>query len=329
MNIRKLMSLMVMAVALGGFAAESRTVAVFVQNRTQTPGMDTATGAIRERLVSGLAEVDGLMVVDSTMATDAFNTSPNVAKALGCDYVIAVGIVGASSMKREVGGRASTVFSLRMSMKVTDVRGTVLDGMPTWSQKLPVLDAAGDPMGFYDTLLDQWATDAVAAIAQKSQTWRQPSAAAVADVPFRISTTADRPIAALESQTKGVKGELLAELRKVVGGATVEVDGITVGTSPCEIRTTPGLHRLKVTRAWMNPYEATISVVSGGFLEVSLELSAEGVAKWGTMEKVQADAAERYGRAALDRGVRVNVDTANWRDGAIGGLIPAAVIKEN
>lgn len=329
MSIRKLLTLMVAIVALCGFSAENKKVAVFVQNRTQTPGMDGATGAIRERIVSGLAEIEDLTVVDSTMATDAFNASPNVAKALGCDYVIVVGIVGASSMKRLVGGRTSTVFSLRMSMKVTDVSGAAMDGMPTWSQKLPVLDAAGDPMGFYDTLLDQWAEDAVAAIAQKHAKWRTPTAEAVAAVPFLISTTADRPIAALESQTKGVKSELLAELRKVVGGATVAIDGITVGTAPCQIKATPGLHRLKVSRAWMNPFEETISVTDGGSLEVSLELSAEGIAKWGTMEKVQADAAARYAHAAMERGVKVNIDTTNWRDAALGGVIPAAIIKEN
>ena len=290
--MRKIVSVLVSVIALFGWADEKK-VAVFVQNRTQTPGMDAATGAIRERFVSGLAEVAGLSIVDSTMAADAFNASPNVAKALGCDYVIVIGVIGASSMNRQVNGRTSAVYSLRMSMKVTDVNGTSLDGMPTWSSKLPVLDASGDPMGYYDTLLDQWAADAVAAVAQKSLKWCPPSAKAVAEVPFRILTTVDRPIAALESQTKGVKNELLAELRKVIGGASVELDGVTVGTAPCEILATPGLHHLKVTRAWMTPYQATISVTDGGSLEVALEMSAEGVARWGTIEKIQADAAAR------------------------------------
>ena len=325
--MKKIVVLLVAAVTMCGWAGEKK-VAVFVQNRTQTPGMDTATGAIRERLVSGLAEVDGLTVVDSTMATDAFNASPNVAKALGCDYVIVIGVVGASSMNRNVNGRTSTVYSLRMSMKVTDVNGASLDGLPTWSSKLPVLDASGDPMGYYDTLLDQWAQDAVGAIAQKSPNWREPSAVDVAEVPFRILTTVDRPIAALESQTKGVRNELLAELRKVVGGATVELDGVTVGTAPCEIRATPGLHHLKVRRAWMTPYQATISVTDGGSLEIALEMSAEGVERWGTIEKIQADAAERYARAAMERGVKINIDTANWRDAALGGVVPTAIIKD-
>lgn len=325
--MKSLVVLMMSVFALCGWAAEKK-VAVFVQNRTQTPGMDAATGAIRERFVSGLAEIEGLTVVDSTMATDAFNASPNVAKALGCDYVIVIGIVGASSMNRPVNGRTSTVYSLRMSMKVTDVSGTSLDGMPTWSNKLPVLDASGDPMGYYDVLLDQWAQDAVAAVAQKCPKWRPPSAVAVSEVPFRVLTTIDRPIAALESQTKGVKNELLAELRKVVGGATVELDGVTVGTAPCEILATPGLHHLKVSRAWMTPYQATISVTDGGSLEVALEMSAEGVARWGTIERLQADAAERYARAAMERGVKINIDTANWRDAALGGVVPTAIIKE-
>lgn len=301
------------AVALTGLAADKK-IAVFVQNRTSA-AIDV--GAVRERFIAGIAEVDGITVVDSTMATDAFNASPNVARQLGVDYVAVVGIVGASSIKRPVNGRVSTVYSLRIATKITDANGASVSGIPTWVRQLPILDAAGDPIAYYDMLLDQWSQEAVGAVAQSALRWRAPSAA-LADVPFRISTTADRPIAEFESQTKGLGGERLAELRKVAGGATVEIDGMAVGTAPCEIRTSPGLHKLRVTREWMAPYEATVSVVSNGSIEVALELSAEGVAKWGSIEKVQADAAERYAKAVLDRKTEIKIDTSKWRDAALG-----------
>jgi len=311
--MKRLLMLAMAAVATAGLAADKK-IAVFVQNRTQT-AIDV--GAVRERFIAGLAEVDGFAVVDSTMATDAFNASPNVAKQLGVDYVAVVGIVGASSIKRVVNGRTSTIFTLRIATKLTDANGTSVSGIPTWTRQLPILDAQGDPASFYDMLFDQWVPEAVGAVAQSSQKWRAP-AVAVADVPFRISTTADRPIAEYESQTKGLGGERLAELRKVAGGATVEIDGIAVGTSPCLFRTSPGLHKLRVTREWMAPYEATVSVVSNGSLEVALELSAEGVAKWGSIEKVQADVAERYAKAVMDRGTKITIDTSKWRDAALG-----------
>jgi len=317
--MKKLLLFALAAMSLAGLAGEAKpvvqkTIAVFVQNRTQAP---IDVGAVRERFIAGLAEVDGLTVVDSTMATDAFNSSPNVAKQLGVDYVAVVGIVGASSVKRVVNGRDSTVFSLRMTTKITDANAASVAGFPTWTRQLPILDAAGDPMAYYDMLLDQWQQEAVASVAQSAQKWRAPTIG-VADVPFMISTTADRPIAEYESQTKGLGGERLAELRKVAGGATVEIDGIAVGTAPCAFMTSPGLHKLRVTREWMQPYEATVSVVSNGAIEVALELSAEGVAKWGSIEKVQADTAERYAKAVLDRKTDIKIDTSKWRDAALG-----------
>jgi len=311
--MKLLMMIAMVVAAMAGMAAEKK-IAVFVQNRTQA-AIDV--GAVRERFIAGLAEVAGITVVDSTMATDAFNASPNVAKQLGVDYVAVVGIVGASSVKRSVNGRESTVFSLRMTTKITDSNAASVSGFPTWTRQLPILDASGDPMAFYDMLLDQWQQEAVASVAQSAQSWRVPTAA-LADVPFLISTTADRPIAEYESQTKGLGGERLAELRKVAGGATVEIDGIAVGTAPCAILTSPGLHKLRVTREWMQPYESTVSVVSNGSIEVALELSAEGVAKWGSIEKVQAETAERYAKAVLERKTDIKIDTSKWRDAALG-----------
>lgn len=310
-----LFTLLALSVSVA-FAADKR-VAVFVQNRTQTAGMDTAVGAVRERLVGSIAGVPGFTVVDSTLATDAFNDAPNVAKQIGCDYVAVAGIVGASSVKRNMGGRLNTVFTLRMTLKITDVNGDSVDGLPTWSRQFPVLDAADDPMAYYENLFDQWAADVTAALSVKAPKWRSPSELKANEVGFHVGTSIDKTVAELESQTKGTKGEQLAELRKIVGCAAVELDGVVIGSAPGDFKASKGLHKLRVTRAWMKPYEATVSVAEGMNLDVALELSDEGVAKWGTVEALRADLARRYAEAAKERGIKINIDSANWRD--VGG----------
>lgn len=324
-----------------------KKMAVFVQNRARVVGMDDEVDGVRDRLSAALAEVDGLSVLDSSQIADSFRrykvttaeeraelvsgvflggSVSRIAKMLECDYIAAATIVNASSMRRNVGGRLSTVFTLRMTLKIMDSSGASVDGMPIWVRQLPILDAADEPMNYYQMLFDQWATDMTAAVAQKAPHWRTPASKAETTVAFYVSTTIDKTVAELESQTKGAKGEQLQELRRVVGGVTVELDGAVIGSSPGPFRVAPGLHQLKVSRAWMKPYTATISVSEGTSLEVALELSDEGVKKWGTIEAMRADLAKRYAEAARERGVRVNFDTSKWRDVGNSGI---RVIKDN
>lgn len=318
-----------------------KKVAVFVQNRTREKALDDEVDGIRDRFTAALAAVDGLQLIDSSQIADSFRkykvtadeekkelvtgiftggSIPNVARMLGSDYIIAVSVVGASSMRRKMGDQQNTVFTLRMTTKIMDASGANVSSVPNWTGTFPVLDEAGDdPMNYYNILIDRWVGESVNQIAAGALKWRKPTSAASAMVAFRVTTSIDKVVTELESQTKGAKGELLADLRKVVGGATVELDGAVVGTAPGEFRAAPGLHQIKVTRQWMQTYTATVNIVDGLQLDIALEMSEAGLAKWGSAEAIRADVAKRYGEAALKRGVKVNIDTANWRDGVLGG----------
>jgi len=338
--MKKLLFLALAIVTMGAWA--DVRVAVFVQNRTKVPGMDDAIDGIRDRLTASMSEVEGFSVIDSSQVADTFRkykitveeeksglvsgiftggSVPNVARMLGCDFIVAASVVSAGSIRRNIGGTPATVFNLRMSLKVMDATGASVYGLPVRPYTFPATDVADDPMNFYNLLLDQWTTDTTAALAQQAPKWRKASPEAVAGVEFEIRTTIDQTIAELESQTKGAKGEDLAQLRKVVGGVTVELDGAVIGSAPNRFRATPGLHQLRVTREWMKPYQATINVQAGMVLQVALEMSAEGVAKWGTLEALRSEIARNYAQAAMTRGIKVNIDSSKWRDVGTGGAI--------
>ena len=70
----------------------------------------------------------------------------------------------------------------------------------------------------------------------------------------------------------------------------------------------------------MKPYFATVNVQPGMTLNVALEMSEEGMRKWGSLEALRADVARRYADAARERGVKVNIDTTNWRDVGTSGV---------
>ena len=319
-----------------------KTIAVFVQNRTRVPGMDDEVDGVRDRLSVAFAQVDGFAVMASAQIVDVFRrykvstedektgvfagiftggSVPRIAQMLGCDYIAAATIVSASSMHRNMGGRTSTVFTLRMTLKVMDANGASVDCLPTWVKQYPVLDSVDDSMNFYQMLFDQWAEDLTAAIAQKSLNWRKPCVLPAKAVAFHVSTTIDDSIPDLDSQTKGANGEMLQELRRIAGGVTVEIDGAVVGSAPGDFQVASGLHQLRVTREWMKPYTATVNIVDGTSINVALEMSDEGMAKWGSLEALRADIARRYAEAVRERGVKVNIDTSGWRDVGNSGIM--------
>lgn len=336
-----------MAMALPAFlaaeeaASEPRKVAVFVKNNTKVPGMDDEVDGIRERLVSAMAAYDGFAVLDPGQIADAFRkykvtaeeekrnlvpgifsggSVPNVAKMTGCDYIVAASIVGASRMSRNVGGTLAEVYSLRMSVKVMDSSGKSVYGIPVKPYTFPAADSTSSPMDCYGILFDRWAEESAANLSSSSGKWRKPAVAGQELVSFEVRTTIDETLSELESRTKGANGEQLADLRKVVGGVTVELDGAVIGSAPNIFKATKGLHQLCVRREWMKPYTATVNIQDGMVLQVALEISDAGMAKWGAMEGLRAGIAREYAAAAKERNIKVNLDSSQWRDVGTGTL---------
>jgi curli biogenesis system outer membrane secretion channel CsgG len=67
---------------------------------------------------------------------------------------------------------------------------------------------------------------------------------------------------------------------KVSAVATIEVDGLAVGTAPGKLTVKPGLHKLRVVREGYKPWERTVNFTNGQTLNVGLEMSEAGYARW-------------------------------------------------
>jgi hypothetical protein len=243
-----------------------------------------------------------------------------VGQMLGADYVMTASIVSADRAALTVGGTPMFSFTLRMTVKVSEaVQGSSVYG-DNWTRKYPVTaaNATGtDASVFYNELLDAWAIETGAKMAASSKTWRRVEAAPVQMVSFTVSTTIDELIQGLESGVRA-PNELLNEMRHVVGGATVEIDGATVGSSPGTFQVAPGLHQMRVKRAWMKDWQQTVNIQNGSNFKVALELSDAGMQKFQSMEKLKAQIAMDYAEAMAVKGIKVNFDTAAWRDVSVG-----------
>ena len=313
-------------------------IAIFVKNQTRTVGMDDEVDGVRDRISAELAGA-GLIVLDKAEIADGFNrfkvttdeerrgviegiftggSTVRVAQMLGCDYVMLVSIVGASHLARNVGEKPVTIFTLRMTSKVNEAaQGSSVYGS-NWSNKLPVPGVAGaDELNYYNDLIDQWAKATGEEIAGKVQTWRRAEPADATLVDFSVATTIDELIQGLESGVRA-PNELLDEMRRLVGGVTVEIDGATVGSSPGTFKASPGLHQLRITRQWMKPWQQTVNIQPGATFRVALELSDAGLQRYQSQEAFRAAAAVAYAEAMMRKGVKVNFDTAAWRDVSVG-----------
>lgn len=336
--LRSLLFAMALSLTFVLEAGSPRRVGVIMRNSSTRRSLDAQIPSVRERLEAMFASLECFTLV-SLPDLEKAEVSPNLLRAFKCDYLVVGSVVSASSLKRTIGSSPATVNSLRMTLKVLDANGNGIDALPFWERKIPVLGEASDVDVSFDMLFEKWIHDVKLAVQEKSSNWpevlppsstekpvvssvqNEPSVGAenvapVKAVTFLVTTTIDQPVDEYASRTKGVNGEILVEVRKIVGGAVVKIDGVTEGSCPGTFTASPGIHRIEVIRPWMKPYVDESFRVREGMrpFVVPLEMSEDGIRKWGTVEKLQADLAKRYATAAWQRGIKINVDTANWRD---------------
>jgi hypothetical protein len=311
-------------------------IAIFIKNNTRVPGMDDEVDGVRDRLAAELAGA-GLTVLDKAEIADGFTrlkvtaaeekaglvdglltgaSTVRVGQMLGCDYILVGSINRASHTQRMAGDKPVTVYSLTVTWKLSEAaNGASVDG-GNWPGKLPVpgqYTDGGDALNYYSDLVDQWVTATAGRLAERKNTWRRAAAADAVLVEFTVSTTLDQLVNGLENGVRA-PNELLDEMRRLVGGATVFIDGLAVGGSPGTFKAAPGIHTLRVEREWMKPFEKPVNIAPGASFNIALELSDAGLARYKSLEGFRAGVAVAYAEAAWRKGIKVNFDTAAWRD---------------
>ncbi len=319
-------------------AAQNPKIAIFVKNNTTVRGLDDKVDGVRDILAAELAGA-GLTVLDKAEITDSFTrfkvtaaeekaglvdglltgaSTVNVGKMLGCDYILAVAINRASHTSRVAGDKPVTVYTLGVSWKASETaNGAAVDGKGVWPNgKLPVPGQyAGDDeaLNYYSDLADRWAEETAMQLAERKNMWCRTAPADAQMAEFTVSTTIDELVNGLENGVRG-PNELLDEMRHLVGGATVFVDGLAVGGSPGTFKAPAGIHTLRVEREWMKPWEKPVNIAQGAAFKVALELSDAGMARYKSLEAFRAGVAIDYAEAAMRKGIKINFDTAGWQD---------------
>lgn len=314
-------------------------VAIFAKNQSTKRYLDDEIDPMRDVISAELAG-QNMIILDPSEVVAGFNrykvttmeersglidglftggSAVRVAQMIGADYLVLISLINADVRSRAMGGQNITTFQTMLSVKVLEAgQGSSVYGQ-NFQERYPVNTSVStaDEMTYFHDLVYNSAEKIGIALASGASHWRRPDAADTALVSFSVKSTIDQLVDGLENGVRA-PNELLDEMRRSVGGVTVEVDGATVGSTPGVFKVAPGLHQVRVTRQWMQPWQRTVNIYDGLELNVGLELSDEGLAKFKSLEGFRALTALTYAEAAYRKGIKINFDTQNWRDISIG-----------
>ena len=243
----------------------------------------------RETAAHAVAKIDAPGSTNALDSALAQNTSAlSLAQNLGADYLLQVTLAGYNIDVRPIdayGVKAiNETRTLRITYKILDGQtGASLAAdtvkVSTLVQQTPnAIQVSADSL---DELLDQASVKVAASLKSRIASGRITAPAAASLVTVTLQTeAADLTIPDIRIGVENTVTISESKLKVSTLAATVEVNGIAVGTAPGQITVRPGLGKLRVTRAGFKPYERTVNFLAGQSLTVALELSEDGYARW-------------------------------------------------
>ena len=227
------------------------------------------------------ADLDAILS-NSTSAT-------RLAQNLGADYVLSAAITTFGRQTKAFSGygveTVNTTSTMRVTYKLLDaVGGGSVTAGDVRSQVTTRADAnAATASDTVNDLLDDASAKLAEQVQQKlarRQVRDKPdNELAFARVSF-VATAQDLNVPDVVKQPDGEYTITANPLRLQVQGATVEVNGVTVGSTPGPLEVPKGLNKLRITRDDFVPWERTVSFRDGQTLEVALVMTDAGRAKW-------------------------------------------------
>lgn len=284
-------------------AADTPRVALFVQNRAGA-AFDSRLGAFADTIAGDLSQAGfsvvrpedtldrsaasptdaaypdalhrALELLQSAKDESAVDTTPseaasalNVARTLDADCLVMASII--SVAENEVRSTAyglptsSRTRVLRIGLRVLSGR----DGSQLYGDRVVVTDriidtayqqtAAGDQL---DMMLDQGSRE----IASRVQS---------------AVTSGTLDTASLAGSAAAAAADEIEVTVNAPRAATVELDGVAIGTAPGTFRMAPGVHRLRVSKEGYAAWENSVKLRDGQTLDIALEYSGTGLDRRG------------------------------------------------
>ncbi len=222
------------------------------------------------------------------------NTSAlRLAQNLGADFILIPSITSYGTEKKSYTGNdiqtLNVTHRLRVSYKIVEagLGGAVHGG--SFVSENTTRDSANlqtDSTDTLNSLLDDAADQLAEAIVASGKSLPTEVAKA-ALVSFKIVCTMTDPrqqpilIDSLKLDSGGkVFGPNFAGGTMQPFDVTVELDGVAIGSAPGELKATPGLHKLRLSREDFQDWTRTVNIYNGQSLRVALNMSEAGYERW-------------------------------------------------
>ena len=238
------------------------------------------------------APVDDTSARAAASAEAAFldqSSALRLAQNLGADYVLHASITSYAETRRNITAYGNSLtnydFTLRVAYKVLDAQGggsLTGDVAKVSHSEQAASGSSASVSGVLDDLLDEAAQQIAASLRTRVTAGRIAAAKPAAkSVSITVNVEAADlfiPDVRIGAENVVTVGE--SKFKVLPLNATVEVDGVAVGTAPGKITVKPGFSRLRLSREGFEPWERTINAVDGQTLTIAMTMSPEGLARF-------------------------------------------------
>lgn len=284
---------------------DNYTVAIFTTSRVKEA--DAELGALEDYITGRVTDLNFRVISGETALNAVSSLAPGakptdldaqlaqgtsavrLAQTLGANYLLQVSIAGADSAKNNVDAygvkQTNDVRTVRVTYKILDGNNGASLAADTVRVSRTYQNTAGnttDRSNIFNELLDDAATKVAASLKRQIDRGRiVASSPGQGLVTITLTTElADVYIPDVRIGAENTVSISDSKFKVSALAATVEVDGIAVGTAPGTIEVRGGLHKLRVVREGFKPWERTVNFTNGQKLNVALEMSAAGYARW-------------------------------------------------
>ena len=285
---------------------EGTTVAIFVANRAGQVG-DSELGALEDYITGRVTDLN-VNVISGETALDAVagmepgakaneldaqlaqsTSAVRLAQTLGATHLLQVTISGFDSNQRKIdayGVKATNEErTARVTYKILDgnTGASLASDTVRVSKVVQQTDNSSEELsGVLNGLLDEAAQKVAVSLKRQIDKGRLAQTSATqGQVTITITTElADVYIPDVRIGAENTISISDSKYKVSALNATVEIDGIAVGTAPGQIQARAGLHKLRVVREGFKPWERTVNLSNGQKLNVGLEMTDAGYARW-------------------------------------------------
>ncbi|NBD38300.1 MAG: hypothetical protein GVY10_07015 [Verrucomicrobia bacterium] len=305
------LSLLLFCILPGGMQAANKAVALFALNRgdpsldSQLPILedlitgevtDLGFGILRPETVigalSGAEQGNPENALDAALAEQS--SALRLAQNLGADYLLEASLLGLDKETRTVKAYGVDVTNithiLRVSYRILNgnngaslAAGTV---SPTRAIQQNQHSTTSTP-GLSRELMARAAKEIAAELRNKTRRSALPEVTQAHErVSFTITATLqDVRLPEIIMQEDGTAQLGSSSVAVQAAAVPVEVDGVAIGSTSgsgeaTELKARPGLHRLRLARPDIVPFERTVNIYDGLHLEVALQLNEAGLQRW-------------------------------------------------